>query len=61
MHRLMKAARKAEEECGISCEVIDLQTVLPWDVDTVQKSVEKTGRLLISHEAPVRKTNKLCC
>lgn len=33
--------------------MIDLQTLLPWDVDAVQKSVEKTGRLLVSHEAPL--------
>lgn len=49
----MKAAEKAEAECGIRAEVIDLQTLLPWDVEAVQKSVEKTGRLLISHEAPL--------
>lgn len=34
-----------------SFEVIDLRTILPWDIETVQKSVEKTGRLLIIHEA----------
>ncbi|NRA53118.1 MAG: alpha-ketoacid dehydrogenase subunit beta [Gammaproteobacteria bacterium] len=38
---------------GISCELIDLRTLLPWDVETVVKSVTKTGRLLISHEAPL--------
>jgi 2-oxoisovalerate dehydrogenase E1 component beta subunit len=26
---------------------------MPWDVDTVEASVKKTGRLLVSHEAPV--------
>jgi 2-oxoisovalerate dehydrogenase E1 component beta subunit len=46
-----KAATMAEEQ-GISCEVIDLQSILPWDVETVCRSVEKTGRLLINHEAP---------
>jgi 2-oxoisovalerate dehydrogenase E1 component beta subunit len=35
---------------GISCELIDLRTLLPWDVETVEKSVRKTGRLIISHE-----------
>lgn len=35
---------------GISCELIDLRTLLPWDVDAVEKSVRKTGRLIISHE-----------
>lgn len=47
-----KAAVMAEEQ-GISCEVIDLQSILPWDIDTVCQSVEKTGRLLINHEAPL--------
>lgn len=38
---------------GISCELIDLQTLVPWDKDTVEASVNKTGRLLVSHEAPI--------
>jgi 2-oxoisovalerate dehydrogenase E1 component beta subunit len=37
----------------VSCELIDLQTLLPWDVETVAASVSKTGRLVISHEAPI--------
>lgn len=49
---LQQAANEVEEE-GISCEVIDLRTLLPWDVDTVAESVAKTGRLLVSHEAPL--------
>ena len=47
-----KAAVMAEEQ-SISCEVIDLQSILPWDVETICSSVEKTGRLLINHEAPL--------
>ncbi|WP_104203455.1 alpha-ketoacid dehydrogenase subunit beta [Billgrantia saliphila] len=45
------AVELAEKE-GISCEVIDLRTILPWDEDTVAESVLKTGRLVITHEAP---------
>nr|WP_211164225.1 transketolase C-terminal domain-containing protein [Shewanella salipaludis] len=52
MEILEKAADMAEKE-GISCEIIDLRTLSPWDVDTVAKSVTKTGRLLINHEAPL--------
>ncbi|WMC09659.1 alpha-ketoacid dehydrogenase subunit beta [Oceanimonas pelagia] len=52
MEYLLNAAELAEGE-GISCEVIDLQSLLPWDEDTVVESVLKTGRLLISHEAPL--------
>ncbi|MBY5992045.1 alpha-ketoacid dehydrogenase subunit beta [Ferrimonas balearica] len=52
MELIEKAAQRAES-LGISCEIIDLRTLLPWDVDTVASSVAKTGRLLISHEAPL--------
>jgi len=45
------AADMAEKD-GISCEIIDLRSLLPWDRDTVTQSVTKTGRLLINHEAP---------
>lgn len=40
-------------ELGISVELIDLRTVYPWDVHTIAASVQKTGKLIISHEAPV--------
>ncbi|ABG40555.1 Transketolase, central region [Paraglaciecola sp. T6c] len=46
-----KAAEMAEND-GISCEIIDLRSILPWDAQTVSESVRKTGRLLINHEAP---------
>jgi 2-oxoisovalerate dehydrogenase E1 component len=36
---------------GISIEVIDLRTLVPLDFDTVLASVQKTGKLLIAHEA----------
>ena len=52
MEIMEKAAEMASAD-GISCEVIDLRSILPWDVETVANSVVKTGRLLISHEAPV--------
>lgn len=52
MDYLLKAAALADKE-GISCEVIDLQSLLPWDEDIVVASVLKTGRLLVSHEAPL--------
>ena len=32
---------------------MDLRSISPLDIDTVQKSVEKTGRLVVVHEAPV--------
>jgi len=36
---------------GISCEVIDLASISPIDYETILESVEKTGRLVIAHEA----------
>ena len=41
------------EADGISCEIIDLQTIYPYDADTIAQSVNKTGRCIISHEAPI--------
>ncbi|CAO1617595.1 unnamed protein product [Sympodiomycopsis kandeliae] len=38
---------------GASIELIDLQTILPWDRETIIKSVMKTGKCVIVSEAPV--------
>jgi len=46
-----EAAKKADAQ-GISCEVIDLRTLLPFDVETLVASAQKTGRVVIVHEAP---------
>jgi pyruvate dehydrogenase E1 component beta subunit len=48
----LEAAKKAQEELGASCEVIDLRTVWPLDEETIVSSVEKTGRAVVVHEAP---------
>jgi 2-oxoisovalerate dehydrogenase E1 component len=44
------AAAQLEGE-GISAEIIDLRTIKPWDEQCVLQSVEKTGRLVVVHEA----------
>ncbi|MFZ2929155.1 MAG: transketolase C-terminal domain-containing protein, partial [Lactococcus raffinolactis] len=46
----MKAAEMLEKE-GINAEVIDLRTVSPLDIETIGKSVEKTGRVVVAQEA----------
>lgn len=46
----MQAANKLADN-GVSCEVIDVATVSPLDTETILESVEKTGRLVIIHEA----------
>ncbi len=45
------AAEKAEKE-GISVEVLDLRSLLPFDGEAIIKTVRKTGRPIIVHEAP---------
>ncbi len=52
VHVTLEAAEKAAQENQISVEVIDLRTLLPYDIDTVIASVKKTGRAVIVHEAP---------
>lgn len=46
-----EAARLAAEK-DISVEIIDLRSLLPWDVDAVLESVKKTGRCIAVQEAP---------
>lgn len=52
MEVVTKAVALAEQD-GISCELIDLRSILPWDQSVVIDSVLKTGRLVVSHEAPL--------
>jgi pyruvate dehydrogenase E1 component beta subunit len=49
--RALKAASKLAEE-GIELEVVDPRTLKPYDAETVTKSVIKTGKALVVHEAP---------
>jgi 2-oxoisovalerate dehydrogenase E1 component beta subunit len=50
-HEAAEAARQAEEQ-GIDCEVLDLRSLQPLDLDAVEASVKKTGRAVVVHEAP---------
>jgi pyruvate dehydrogenase E1 component beta subunit len=52
--KIIKEADKAAEELekeGISCEIIDLRTIRPMDVNAILTSVKKTNRLVILEEA----------
>mmetsp|Transcript_48379 Transcript_48379/g.96186 ORF Transcript_48379/g.96186 Transcript_48379/m.96186 type:complete len:357 (-) Transcript_48379:85-1155(-) len=51
VNRLLEAADLAKED-GVSCEIIDLMSILPWDEECVLESVRKTGRCVVAHEAP---------
>ncbi|KAJ3281926.1 hypothetical protein HDU76_008812, partial [Blyttiomyces sp. JEL0837] len=51
LYVLENAIQEAERKMpGLSVELIDLRTIMPWDVETVAQSVSKTGRLIIAHE-----------
>ena len=50
VHETMLAAKELAED-GISCEVLDVATIKPLDIETILDSVERTGRCIIVHEA----------
>jgi pyruvate/2-oxoglutarate/acetoin dehydrogenase E1 component len=50
--RALQAAERLEGEDGISVELVDLRTIVPYDRETVQRSVRKTSRVLVTCEAP---------
>jgi pyruvate dehydrogenase E1 component beta subunit len=52
LQRTVAAADKMRDEEGVKPEVIDLQTISPLDDRGIQDSVQKTGRVVIVHEAP---------
>ena len=49
---LVHVALSAAEKSGIDAEVIDLKTLTPYDIGTITASVKKTGRCIVSQEAP---------
>lgn len=51
LYEAIAAADEAGKK-GIECEIIDLRTLWPLDIDTVTESVKKTGRVIVVHEAP---------
>ncbi|MDT9091525.1 transketolase C-terminal domain-containing protein, partial [Escherichia coli] len=48
---MVHVALAAAEETGVDAEIIDLRSLLPLDLDTIVKSVSKTGRCVMVHEA----------
>ncbi len=51
--KAQQAAQELAEE-GISCEVIDLRSIVPLDYETVMKSIAKTSRVVVTQEANLR-------
>jgi len=52
LYEALAAADQVKKDKGIECEVVDLRTLWPVDVETIVESVKRTGRLVVVHEAP---------
>ncbi|GAV14731.1 alpha-ketoacid dehydrogenase subunit beta [Paenibacillus sp. chi10] len=50
---VVQAAELLEKSHGIRLEIVDLRTLYPFDIETIQESVRKTQRAVIVHEAPL--------
>lgn len=51
VHWALEAAAIAEKEDGLSVEVLDMRSLLPYDKDLILESVRKTNKVIIAHEA----------
>ncbi|XP_016967085.1 2-oxoisovalerate dehydrogenase subunit beta, mitochondrial isoform X6 [Drosophila biarmipes] len=52
VHVLLEVAELAKIHLNVDCEVIDLVSILPWDTTLICTSAQKTGKVIIAHEAP---------
>ena len=50
LHRCSAAAETAQNDWGISCEILDLRSLCPLDLDAIYETVRKTGKVLVIHE-----------
>ncbi len=50
MHEALAAAEELDKR-GLSVEIVDPRTLVPLDTETIRRSVQKTGRLVIADEA----------
>ena len=48
---MVHVAAAAAAESGVDAEIVDLRTLVPLDIGTIERSVRKTGRCVILHEA----------
>ena len=51
LYRALEAAKTLEEKYGVSCEVIDARSIVPFNYDKVIESVKKTRKLLLASDA----------
>jgi len=54
LYRVLDAVKILEEKCHLSAEVIDARSLVPFNYEKVIESVKKTGRIVITGDAPAR-------
>jgi len=54
LYRAMDAAKELEEKYGMSAEIIDARSLVPFNYDLVLESLKKTGRILLVSDASER-------
>ena len=58
---MVYVALAAAAETGVDAEIIDLRTLVPLDLETIEASVRKTGRCVIVHEATLPRDSARSC
>jgi 2-oxoisovalerate dehydrogenase E1 component len=51
LYRAIEAAQELEEKYGISCEIIDARSLVPFNYETILESVKKTRKILLASDA----------
>jgi 2-oxoisovalerate dehydrogenase E1 component len=54
LYRALDAAKELEEKYGMSAEVIDARSLVPFNYELVLESVKKTGRIILASDASAR-------
>ena len=54
LYRAVEAANKLQEKYGISAEIIDARSIVPFNYDKVVESVKKTGKIVLASDACAR-------
>lgn len=49
---MVPVVKSAVEKHSLDADILDLRTLVPMDIEAIEKTVSKTGRVMIVHEAP---------
>ena len=63
VHILREVANMAKDKLDVSCELIDLRTILPWDVETVEQvgSTNSHKLVAVNHTCTENSLSVCCC